>query len=133
MRVVFDTNIVVSALVFPGGRADAVLQRILDGGDTLVISQAIIDEVLAVLAGKFGRHLEELSRVAVLLSEAAEMVKPRRRLIVLADEPDNRILECALAGRADGVVTGDKAMLFLKSFQGIALLSLDKYLRASRL
>ena len=133
MRVVFDTNIFISALVFPGGRADAALQRILDGDETLIISPAIIAEVLAVLAGKFGRHREELSRVAVLLSEAAEMVKPRKRLTVLADEPDNRILECDLAGGVDGVVTGDKAMLALKSFQGIALMSLDEYLRVSRL
>ena len=133
MRVVFDTNIFVSALVFPGGRADAALQRILDGEDTLIVSPVIIDEVLAVLAEKFGRHLEELSRVAVLLSEAGELVKPRNRLTVLADDPDNRILECALAGKADGIVTGDKAMLLLKSFRGIALMSLDTYLRSSRL
>ena len=132
MRVVFDTSIFVSALVFPGGRADAALQRILDGADVLLISSAIIAEVLAVLAKKFGRDPEELSRVAVLLAEAAEMVKPRKRLQILADEPDNRILECALAGKADGVVTGDKVMLLLESFQGIALISLDMYLRTSR-
>ena len=133
MRVVFDTNIFVSALVFPGGRADAALRRIWSGEDTLIISPAIIDEVLAVLAGKFGRDAEELSRVAVLLAEAADLVKPRKHLTVLADEPDNRILECALAGTGDGVVIGDKAMLLLESFQGIAFLSLDTYLRTPRL
>jgi putative PIN family toxin of toxin-antitoxin system len=133
MRVVFDTNIFVSALVFPGGRADAALQRILNGEDTLSISPAILDEVLAVLAGKFGRDAEELSRVAVLLAEAADLVRPRKRLTILADDPDNRILECALAGTADGVVTGDKAMLLLELLQGIAFLPLDVYLRTSRL
>ncbi len=132
MRVVFDTNIFVSALVLPGGRADAALQRIFDGDDTLIVSPAIIDEVLAVLAEKFGRHVEELSRVAVLLSEAGELVKPRNRLTVLADDPDNRVLECALAGKAGAIVTGDKAMLRLKAFRGIALMSLDTYLRATR-
>jgi putative PIN family toxin of toxin-antitoxin system len=133
MRVVFDTNIFVSALVFPGGRADATLQRILDGRDTLIISPAILDEILSVLAEKFGRDPEELSRVAVLLAELAEVVKPRRRLAVLADEPDNRILECAVAGAAEHIVTGDKAMLLLESFRGIALVSLDVYLRAELL
>ncbi len=132
MRVVFDTNIFVSALVFPGGRADAALQRILDGDDILIVSPAIIDEVLAVLAEKFGRHLEELSRVAVLLAETGELVRPRSRLTVLADGPDNRILECALAGKAGAIVTGDKAMLRLKAFRGIALMSLDTYLRTNR-
>ncbi len=85
------------------------------------------------LAEKLGRHLEELSRVAVLLFEAGELVKPRNRLTALADDVDNRILECALAGKADGIVTGDKAMLLLKSFRGIALMSLDTYLKSSRL
>ncbi len=132
MRVVFDTNVFVSALVFPGGRADAALQRILDGEDTLILSPAILDEVLTVLAGKFGRDPEELSRVAVLLSEIGEMVKPRRRLTILADDPDTRVLECALAGKAERVFTGDTAMLLVKSFRGIAVMSLDAYLRMSR-
>jgi putative PIN family toxin of toxin-antitoxin system len=131
MRVVFDTNLFISALVFPGGRADEALQRILSGEDTLLLSPTNIGEALAVLAGKFGRDVEELSRVAVLLAEAAEVVTPRKRLTILADEPDNRILECAMAGKADRIVTGDKAMLLLKSFQGIALLSLDTHLRTS--
>ena len=99
MRVVFDTNIYVSALVFPGGRADAAMQRILGGIDVLVVSPAIIKEVLGVLAGKFSRDREELSRVAVLFADIGEVVKPRFRLSVLPDEPDNRILEAAVAGR----------------------------------
>lgn len=132
MRVVFDTNVFVAALVFPGGRADAAMQRILAGEDTLIVSPAIIAEVLAVLAEKFDRHLEELSKVAVLLAEAGELAKPRHRLAVLADDPDNRILECALAGHADVIVTGDKAMLRLKTFRGIPLLPLDAYLRTGR-
>jgi uncharacterized protein len=59
-------------------------------------------------------------------------VKPRKRLAILADQPDNRILECALEGRAEGVVTGDKAMRRLGSSQGILLMSLDSYLKTGR-
>jgi predicted nucleic acid-binding protein len=55
-------------------------------------------------------------------------VKPRRKLAVLADEPDNRILECAVTGGAHVVVTGDKAMLALKNFRKVRLLSLSTYL-----
>jgi putative PIN family toxin of toxin-antitoxin system len=128
MRVVFDSNIFVSALVFPGSRADAALQRILDGTDILLVSPAIIDEVLRVLAEKFSRDREELSRVALLLSDLAETVRPVNRLALLADEPDNRILECAIAGKAVAVVTGDKAMLSLGETHGIAIMSLRDYL-----
>jgi putative PIN family toxin of toxin-antitoxin system len=128
MRVVFDTNIYVSALVFPGGRADAAMQRILGGIDVVVVSPAIINEVLGVLAEKFSRDREELSRVAVLLTDIGEVVKPRLRVSVLPDEPDNRILEAAVAGRAAAVVTGDKALLALGAYRGIPILTLARYL-----
>ena len=128
MRVVFDTNIFVSALVFPGGRAEAAMHRILDGHDALLLSPAILDEVLRVLAEKFTRDKEELSRVAVLLGDMAKVLRPKRSIHVLADEPDNRILECAVAGGADRIVTGDKTILALGSFQGISIVPLRMYL-----
>lgn len=81
-----------------------------------------------MLARKFARDAEELARVAVFLSDAATMVRPRRRLKVLADEPDNRILECALTGRASLVVTGDQALLALREHAGVRIASLRQYL-----
>lgn len=128
MRVVFDTNVLLSALVFPDGRADAAVRRIIEGKDDLILSTDILAEVLSVLARKFGRDKEELSRVAVILSEMAEVVEPTTRLKVFRDDPDNRILECAIAGRATAIVTGDKAMLALGEHAGIRLISLSDYL-----
>jgi putative PIN family toxin of toxin-antitoxin system len=128
LRVVFDTNVLVSALVFPGGRGDEALQRILAERDSLILSKAILDELLGVLARKFARDAEELSRVAVLLGEIATLVKTGRRLSVLRDAPDNRILECAVAGRADLIVTGDEALLALGEFEGVRVVRLADYL-----
>ena len=104
------------------------MQRILGGIDVLVVSPAIINEVLGVLAEKFSRDREELSRVAVLLADIGEVVKPRLRVSVLPDEPDNRILEAAVAGRAAAVVTGDKALLALGAYREIPILTLARYL-----
>lgn len=53
MRVVFDTNIFISALILPGGSADTAIMRIINGDATLVISREIIDETLTVLSRKF--------------------------------------------------------------------------------
>jgi len=128
MKVVFDTNILVSALVFPGGRADIALRRIIEARDRLLLSRAILDELLGILARKFSRDAEELAHVAVFLSDLSIAVKSRRKLAVLADEPDNRILECAVSGGADAIVTGDKALLELKTFRKVKLLSLRAYL-----
>ena len=99
MKVVFDTNVLVSALVFPGGRGEEALLRILEERDQLYLSRAILDELLSVLARKFARDAEELSRAAVLLGEISTLVKPARRVKALPDDPDNRILECAAAAR----------------------------------
>ncbi len=128
MRVVFDNNILVAALVFPGGSGDAALHRVILQTDTLLLSRAILDELLAVLGRKFARDAEELAHVAVFLSGLAVMVKPRRRLRVVADDPDNRILECAQAGRADAIVTRDKALLALKHHASTRIITLRDYL-----
>ena len=128
MRVVFDTNIFVSALILPGRRAQEALTRVIEGADRLVLSKPILDELLSVLARKFSRDREELARLAVWLGEVAEWVHPTRRLNVAAEEADNRILECALAGRTEVVVTGDRGLLQLGSFEGIRIVSLREYL-----
>jgi len=98
VRVVFDTNIFVSALMFPGRQADKAIQRILDGRDHLLISKAIIDEVLAVLARKFRRDSEQLAHDALLLTRLGNIVATTQRLQLLKDDPDNRILNARSRG-----------------------------------
>ncbi|MBI2403814.1 MAG: putative toxin-antitoxin system toxin component, PIN family [Gemmatimonadetes bacterium] len=131
MRAVFDSNIFVSALAIPGGRATAAVENVAEGRVQLVISKAIIHEVLDVLARKFGRDPEELARVAVFLSDLAEVVNPRIRIEALRDEPDNRVLECAVTGGADVIVTGDQPMLKLGDYEGIKIISLRVFLESS--
>jgi len=93
-----------------------------------VISKPIIDELLAVLAEKFDRNVEELARTALFLSDLARLVKPRAKLAVLSDEPDNRILECGSVGGADIIVTGEKAMLLLNEYDGTQIITVRRYL-----
>jgi putative PIN family toxin of toxin-antitoxin system len=130
VKVVFDTNVLVSALVFPGGRGEAALLRVVEERDQLFFSKPILDELLGVLARKFSRDKEELSRVALLLSELGVAVRPRQKLRAVKDEPDNRVLECALAGHVDAIVTGDHALLELREFHGVRIISLREYLKA---
>lgn len=131
MRVVFDTDIFVFAFVIPGSRAEEAIRRIVEGRDMLVLSKPVVQEILATLSREFRRDREELARVAVFLAEIAELCRPREKIALLKDEPDNRILECAIAGKAQAVVTGDRAMLALKRHRGIRILSLKEYLASS--
>ena len=130
MRVVFDTNIFISALILPGSRAEQALTRVIEGTDQLILSKPILDELLGVLARKFSRDREELARIAVWLAELAEWVRPTQRLRIAAEEADNRILECALAGRAELIVTGDKGLLLLGTFERVDIVTLRDYLNA---
>jgi len=128
LKAVFDTNIFVSALAIPGGQAERAIDLVIDARVNLCISKQIIHEVLGVLAQKFSKGPEELSRTAVFLSELGALIVPGEKLTVLDDEPDNRILECAVTGHADVIVTGDRAMLTLKKYQEIRIISLRQFL-----
>lgn len=128
MKVVFDTNILVSGFTLPGGRGVRALGRIIQGVDALAISKPIIDELLGVSARKFGHDREQIARTAVFLVELAEVVDPPDRLSVVDDEPDNRILECAIAAGAERIVTGYRAMLDLGQYQDIQIITLADYL-----
>lgn len=129
MKVVFDTNIFVSALTLPGGSGARAVERIINGEDALAISRPIIDVLVGVLARKFAKDREQLARTAVFLSALAEIVEPSVELEVLSDAPDNRILECALEANAELIVTGDRGMLALGSYQNIRVVTLSDYLR----
>jgi len=128
VKLVFDTNIFISAFVIPYSKAEKAILKILKGADSLIISKEIINEILSVLSAKFHRDSEAISHTALYLSDLARIVKPARRIHVLEDDPDNRVLECALHGKADAIVTGDKEMLKLKKFEGIRIISLKEYL-----
>ena len=128
MKVVFDTNIFISAFVISGSQAEKAVLRIIEGRDVLLLSKGILDEVLTVLSTKFSRDKEEISRVAVILSEMAEWVEPSEKINVLHDDPDNRILECAVDGNSDTIVTGDKELLKLREYKKTRIISLKEYL-----
>ena len=133
MRVVFDTNIYISAFIFPGSSAEDALLRCIDGQHGLLISKPILEETIGILARKFSRDREQLARTALFLDEVCELVKPDICIDELDDKPDNRILECAIAGEADAIVTGDKAMLNLGHYQQVKLLSLREFIEISEL
>ena len=128
MRVVFDTHIFISAFAIPGSLAEKAILKMIEGEDSLLISKDIIHEVLSVLSLKFGRDREALSHVAVTLSGLAELVKLGGRVKIFMDEPDNRILECAIYGEADLLVTGDKEILQQREYKGVKIISLKEYL-----
>ena len=128
-RAVFDTNIFLSAFTF-GGNPGLLFDWARSGKFRLIISPAILCEFASILKNKFSWVDEDIQEALVLIGRSAELVKPERSLTVIRDEADNRILECALEGRADTIVSGDSHLLSLKEFQGIQILSAAAFLRS---
>jgi len=123
--IVCDTNVLLSALLFPGGPSDKILRGILSGRLEHATSPDILTEVRRVLEKKFGLEKGKAEEAVQLLVRASRLVYPTERLsVVREDEPDNRILECAITAKASHLVTGDKKHLLpLRSFQGIEIIT----------
>ena len=125
---VVDTNVFVSALA--GSRT---CKRIIDlfRADTfeLVISIDLISEIAAVLARpKFDFDQSNIEKILRFLKYKATKVSVTEKISVCRDPADNIILECAVSGKADFIVTGDKDLLTLKSFRKIPIVTPRKFL-----
>ncbi len=129
MKVVLDTNIFISAFVIPGDKAEEAYLHMLRGTFALYTSVAILSETAQKLREKFDWPESHTIRFLKNVAKAGHVIKTQPRLHVLADEPDNRILECAVDARADFIVTGDKHLLSLRNYQGTAIIKLSEFLQ----
>jgi uncharacterized protein len=128
LRVVFDTNIYVSALVIPGGNAEDAYLEAVRGTFELYTSVAILTETARVLQTKFDWADDKVREAVQDIGQVATVLRPRPTLHILDDEPDNRILECAIAAQAEFVVSGDRHLLALKQHADITMISLAAFL-----
>jgi putative PIN family toxin of toxin-antitoxin system len=128
LKVVFDTNIFISAFAIPGGKAEEAYLLGLKGKFTLYSSVPILTETAQKLRDKFGWEENKITRLLRFIARLAIVIKPQPHLHLLPDDPDNRILECAEEAKADLIVTGDKHLLSLKHFQGIEIIPLSDFL-----
>ncbi len=132
MRVVFDTNIYISAFAIPGGSAEEAHLKAIQGEFELFTSVAILTETARVLQVKFDWDEEKVRHAIQEISQTATVLRPRPTLHDLKDEPDNRILECAIAAQADSIVSADRHLLALKRHANSAILSLADFLAELR-
>jgi uncharacterized protein len=123
MRVVIDTNVFVSSLVF-GRKPREMVALAMLGLCDLIVSEAILKELARFLSGKFGWHREIVSLALADIRGSAEVVEPHFVVTDCADPADNRILEAAVEGRAHCIVSGDKKhLLRMKIFRGIEIIT----------
>ena len=128
MRVVVDTNVIVSAYL--GGSLEPILEAFVAGKLKLIISRSILAEYLDVLSRpKFKIRQDELDDFISLLIIKSEFVTPTETIkLIQADPSDNKFLEAALKGKADSIVSGDNHLLALKTFSGISILTAHQFI-----
>ena len=137
MRIVCDTNVLISGILY-GGRPREVLEQIIRGKVEGVISGAMEQEFREVLARpRFGLTARQVCRIAQQVHELFRMVFPedvlKKPIRAIADDPDdNTVLECAVAAGAEYIVSGDRHLLGMKQFREMEILSPSEFLQRTK-
>src|SRR4051812_35742456 len=127
MKILFDTNVYISE-VLVGGLAERILNTVLNARWKVFVSTYILDEVERVLSDKLGfsARVATMSRVSV--RRRAESVDvPASRHQVPGDKKDNAVLQAAVAGGVDYLVTDDRHLLLLHPYEGIRIVSMREF------
>lgn len=127
MRLVLDTNIVVSAALW-GGKPRQVLEE-AHGNHVLCFSLSTLQELLAVL--QYPKLEPQLARLSFSIEEFLErliehaiiIADPPEEQVITDDSSDNKFLACAVACKAQVIVSGDQHLLALKKYEGIPILT----------
>jgi len=129
LRVVLDTNVLISAILF-GGKPRQILEKAIRGEIRLCLSEPILEELKGVLQrSKFDYSPEMIQFILTELMSIADFVNPSETLnVVLQDPEDNRILECAVEAKANYIISGDLHLLKLSRYLDIEVLHVVAFL-----
>jgi putative PIN family toxin of toxin-antitoxin system len=128
-RLVLDTNVIVSGLLFPGLTPSRALQK-AQTGDVLASDETLLELVEVMGRPKFDRFVERSIRQQLVaeFANAIQTVQISTPIRACRDPRDDKFLEVAVHGQADAIVTGDADLLALHPFRGIAILTPADYL-----
>jgi len=129
IKVVLDSNIIISALVF-GGKPRIILEKIIFGKIEGIISTDILNELLGVLKDKFKYIPEELLKIKNLISNRFITIKTNYIPNIIKEDPDDNFV-LAICHKADinCVVTGDRHLLDVREYKGIKIIKPDTFLK----
>lgn len=128
MRVVLDTNVLISAVVY-GGNPQEILQAVASRTIDLFISEELIEEVQDVLRRpQFGLSIRFVQNTIAELTAIAHWVIPQKRHHIIETDPsDNLVLDCAVGAAADYLVTGDKHLLRLEKCDNVQIINPQEF------
>lgn len=128
IRAVLDTNIFVSALIF-GGLPSQLVALGIERKFQMLTSPILLDELDEKLRTKFKTTPAQADKIGSDLEASCEVLSTTDHLTIIKDDPDDdRVLECAIAGRADYIISGDRHLLKLGQFEGVVVLNVRQFL-----
>lgn len=128
-RVVFDTNILISALLSPTGAPFRCVALAKTGVMQSVTCAEILDEFAEKLQSKFGFDLARAQEAANEISACSETIRISGTLHIMKDDPDDdAVIECALVGNATVLLSGDKHLKAIDSYQSVKVMSAQEFL-----
>ena len=127
VSVVLDTNILISGVAF-GGKPKEILEMVRNKEIWGVTSSIILAELVEVLSKKFGYPKSRALQVERKMRKILRVVHPAKSIKVVRDDDDNRVLEAAVTGECDYIVTGDEDLLILKKYKNIKILTSNEFL-----
>jgi putative PIN family toxin of toxin-antitoxin system len=127
LRVVLDTNVLISAYRF-AGKPEQILDLALSAAFVSLTSDSLKDELTRVLAIKFLMSEQLIEEACTPFWQIAEWIDPKIETHLCPDEADNRVLECAMDGKANFIVTGDRHLLDLGTVAGFTIVKPDAFL-----
>ena len=123
MRVLLDTNIFIAEALGGEFSEDIVEMLVTTPGMTIVTSEEILLEIQQKLKEKFKWLKEDIDLFIRRIRKIAEIVEILEKISVITRDPqDNKILECAISGQADLIVTSDQDLIKLKKYKGIGII-----------
>jgi putative PIN family toxin of toxin-antitoxin system len=130
LRVVLDTNVLVSAII-SDGKPRELFRKGIESQFSIVTSDPMLKELSRVLRRpKFKTNPSEIHRITFALLSSTEVVSVKTKLKVVKEDPkDDVVIETAYDGHADLIVTGDSHLLELESFRGIKITTVEKALK----
>ena len=132
-KLTLDTNVLISG-TFWNGSSFKILERVDQNLDESVSSKDILLEYERII--KSSEIIEKIKNNDLIISKVSQkiiinstIVEPKEKLHIVKDDPDDdKILECAKKGRVDFIITNDQHLLKIKEFEGIEIITPDKYL-----
>ena len=123
-RAVADTNILISAFVYPSGIVRSVIKGMLQGRFDMGLSEEIYEEFIGVLKSKFKWPNARIEPIISFLRLTTIKVEPSVKINApIKDKSDNIILECAVEFNADYIITGDKELQSLGKYEKTKIIS----------